>query len=329
MALTLDDLYASPDHYLHSFDGDAAVFLPMDRFAYHRSIFLDGRISAASNGMMRLPTATLTGCIPRSRPMCWIFHIAHCGSTLLARALDDPSCNLVLREPLALRQLAFAQRDERLALAIAMLSKRYQADAPTIVKANVPVNFLLPDLVALEPGAHAIFLHYSLRDYVLAILRNDNHRKWLHNITAQLAPHIGDVSKLADPERVAALWLAQMRAFAEAILQMPNARSLDAETFFAEPRSVLAAAARHSSVPMPNALIEERVSGPLFATYSKNPALAFDNAARLERRDALEVLLASDVARAQGWIDQVSTDPDPDATASVIASVSLVAKSST
>ena len=44
MALTLDDLYASPDHYLHSFEGDSAVFVPMDREAYRRSIFLDGRI---------------------------------------------------------------------------------------------------------------------------------------------------------------------------------------------------------------------------------------------------------------------------------------------
>jgi len=47
MSLTIDDLFASPDHYLHSFEGDAAVFVPMDRAAYHRSIFLDGRISPA------------------------------------------------------------------------------------------------------------------------------------------------------------------------------------------------------------------------------------------------------------------------------------------
>ena len=49
MSLTLADLFASPDHYLHSIDGDAAVFVPMDRAAYGRSIFLDGRIDFTRN----------------------------------------------------------------------------------------------------------------------------------------------------------------------------------------------------------------------------------------------------------------------------------------
>src|SRR3954468_2412077 len=89
MALTLDDLFASPDHYLHSFENDAALFVAMDRAAYHRSIFLDGRISP-KGGTMTLPFAMLRGKAPRPAPTGWIFHVAHCGSTLLARALDTP-----------------------------------------------------------------------------------------------------------------------------------------------------------------------------------------------------------------------------------------------
>src|SRR3954471_24465429 len=115
MALTLDDLFASPDHYLHSFDGDAALFMPMDRAAYHRSIFLDRRISPAANGSMRVPVSALTGRAEAAAPLGWVFHVAHCGSPLLARALDDPAANLVLREPLALRQLAFDRDPLRLA----------------------------------------------------------------------------------------------------------------------------------------------------------------------------------------------------------------------
>ena len=106
MSLTLDDLFASPDHYLHSFEGDAAVFVPMDREAYRRSIFLDGRTRPAANRSMRLPAGALVEPVRRPEPTGSIFHVAHCGSTLLARALDRPSTNLVLREPLALRQLA-------------------------------------------------------------------------------------------------------------------------------------------------------------------------------------------------------------------------------
>jgi hypothetical protein len=311
MSLTLDDLFDSPDHYLHSFEGDSAIFVPMDREAYRRSIFLDHRIAPAGDGSMRLPLATLNGAERRPRSTGWIFHVAHCGSTLLARALDDPALNLVLREPLALRQQAFAGDPKRLALTAAMLSKRYRPDLPTIAKANVPVNFILPDLVALDPQAPAIFLYSSLPDYLLAILRSENHRGWLQRVTAQLGAYLGDLSNLSDAERCAALWLAQMRAFAAAIALMPNARALEAETFFAEPRPTLKAAAAHLGVPLSDAAIDSTVSGPLFATYSKNPELPFDNASRLARRAELEAPLAPEIAQAQSWIEAETGESAP------------------
>lgn len=308
MSLTLDDLFESPDHYLQAIEGDAAIFVPMDRSSYHRSIFLDHRIEPAANRSMRLPLTAFAGEAPPPARTGWIFHVAHCGSTLLARALDDPSLNLVLREPLALRQSAFDRDPKRLALTAAMLSKRYREDLPTIVKANVPVNFLLPDLVALDPQAPAIFLYNRLRDYGLAILRSDNHRGWLRRVTAQLAPYLGDLSGLSDAECCAALWLAQMRAFSSAIALMPNARALEAEAFFSAPRPTLRAAAAHLGVPMSDPAIDEVVAGPLFATYSKNPELPFDNETRLARRAELEAPLGPELAEAQGWIEATAGD---------------------
>jgi len=321
MALTLDDLFASPDHYLHSFEGDAALFMPMDRAAYHRSIFLDGRISPAAPRSMKLPVGALLSAARPPEPTGWIFHIAHCGSTLLARALDRPDANLVLREPLALRQLALNPHAEALALAAAMLSKRYREDAPTIVKANVPVNFILPELAALDPDARAIFLHYGLRDYLLAILRNENHRAWLKSVTTQLAPHLGDLSGLADAERAAALWFAQMRAFAAAIERLPFARSLDAECFFKEPARLLSLVADHLQAPMTPEAIDVVVAGPLFSTYSKNPDEPFDNAARVARRDALEQSLTAELDQAQVWI--AARRDETDAALAVIAAAAV------
>jgi hypothetical protein len=283
----------------------------MDRSAYHRSIFLDHRIDPAANRSMRLPLAALTA---EDRPPAktgWIFHVAHCGSTLLARALDDPGLNLVLREPLALRQQAFERDPKRLALTAAMLSKRYREDLPTIVKANVPVNFLLTDLVALDSEAPAIFLYSSLRDYLLAILRSENHRGWLQRVTAQLAPYLGDLSGRSDSERCAALWLAQMQAFGAAIPLMPNARALEAETFFAAPGPVLKAAAAHLAVPMSDSAVETIVAGPLFATYSKNPELPFDNEARLARRAEMEAPLAAELDEARRWIEAAAGEGVP------------------
>ncbi len=309
MSLTLDDLFASPDHFLHSFEGDAALFMPMDRAAYHRSIFLDGRISPAVDQSMKLPVTMLTAAPRRPSPTSWIFHMAHCGSTLLARALDEPDASLVLREPLALRQTAIHPDTRRLALVSAMLGKRYRADTPTLVKANVPVNFLLPQLADIDVEARAILLYLPLRAYLLAILRSDNHRTWLRNVTAQLAVYLGDLSTLTDAERAAALWLAQANAFGDTLARMPHARTLDAEHFFAEPVGVLKAAAKHLGVPISDAVLEKTVEGPLFATYSKNPALAFDNAARLARLAEVERTIAPECDQAEVWLARHAGGP--------------------
>jgi hypothetical protein len=308
MALSLDELVASPDHYLHSFEGDAAIFVPMDRAAYQRSIFLDGRIQPPSTRSMQLPVGALRGHAPAPQRTGFIFHVAHCGSTLLARARDDAAASLVLREPLALRQLALSPDAERLHIVLAMLSKRYRADAPTLVKANVPVNFLLPELARIEPDAMALFLYLDLDDYLLSILRNDGHREWLRKVTGSLARHLPELGGAADAVRAAALWAAQMRAFAAAIAAWPTARSLDAEAFFAAPARFVGLAAAQLGVPLDGSEIEAIVAGPLFSTYSKNPQVAFDNDARVARRLALEQSLAPEVAQARAWVEANAED---------------------
>jgi hypothetical protein len=170
------------------------------------------------------------------------------------------------------------------------------------VKANVPVNFLLPDLVAFDPQARAIILHLGLRDYLLAILRDDGHRAWVRQVTSRLAAYLGDLIALSDAECAAALWLAQMQMFETAIASLPNARTLDAEYFYSEPGRCLTLASAHLSVPMSESEIETITGGPLFATYSKDPEMPFNNEMRLERRSELERTLAPELEQAQCWV---------------------------
>lgn len=310
MEPTLSQLLGSPDHYLHSFDENDAIFVPMDRAAYRRSIFLDRRISPASDGTMRVPVAVLDS-TSAAQTTGWIFHVAHCGSTLLARGLDElSSANLVLREPLTLRQLALSPDPARLKLALKLLSKRYPETDTTVIKANVPVNFLLDAIADADNQAPVILLYCGLSDYLLAILRSANHRAWLRNVTSQLAGSLGDLSHLPDAELGATLWLAQMRRFAATIKRMPNARSVDAEHFFGNPRETLCAAAKHFGITTNEAAIEAVVSGPLFATYSKNPAQPFDNNARIERRAALVAEISDELEAGGRWIENNAANVD-------------------
>ncbi|HVQ08592.1 MAG TPA: hypothetical protein VMS43_09170 [Allosphingosinicella sp.] len=314
MDLTIERLFASPDHYLFAFEGDQAIFRTMDRDAYHRSIFLDRRIAAVNEAEVRVPVEALTAfrdshaiVAPRT---AWIFHVAHCGSTLLARALDRPEHNLVLREPRPLRQLGLTRDPAgnawraRLRLAAAMAGRRYRPDAATIVKANVPVNFILADLLALDPPAPAILLYFPLRAYLLAVLRSPGHRQWVVNVTTQLEPVLSEeLAGLDVAERAAALWLTQMRIYAEALARYPGTRSLHADALLDMPRPALAAAAAHFGVGLAAAERDAIVAGELFATYSKSPGLAFDNDARLSLRAENARMLGPEIERARRWVD--------------------------
>ncbi len=308
----LPDL-TSPDCYLFGFEGDQAVLLAMDRAAYRRSIFLDDRISPASEAPAFAAIADLPA--PGPAPETgWIFHVAHCGSTLLARALDRSDGGLVLREPFALRQLGVeaasgaaseAGWQGRLDLAVALLARRYPGAPPTIIKANVPANFMLPALLP-DPAAPAVLLYFPLADYLAAVLRSDGHRNWVRRVTAELAPAIaGLVGPIpaSDAECAAALWLAQLRNFATVQSQYRNAWSLDAEALFTIPQPVIVAASALFGQGISATDAAEIANGALFSSYAKNPAAAFDNAARLARRAALAATLAAEIATARRWVE--------------------------
>lgn len=282
----------SPDRYLHRVETGAPVFVPMDRAAYHRSIFLDHRIQASRAGETHAPLGA--GSI---QPTGFIFHVAHCGSTLLARALDRLDGNLVLREPMALRQAAL---DGGIALepVMASLSRRYRADLPTLIKANVPVNFILPRLIAAVPGMRALFLHMPLDAWLSAVLRSPQHRHWVHQVGALVGlPSLGD-----DAIAAAQLWLAQTEAFRAAMALLPESVSLNAERFFADPEPALQASAAALDIEMPRSDAAAIAAGPLFTHDAKRPANAFGNADRVRRAADIRATIAPEIAAARHWI---------------------------
>jgi hypothetical protein len=310
-------LFTDPDRYLFGLQDGQAQFVPMSREAYARSLFLDRRIEAEAGQPILAPVAELEA-FAEEAPVDgigWIFHIAHCGSTLLARALDRYDDTLVLREPVPLRQLGVdavqggrsPAWQKRLRLAVAMLARRYAPDERVIVKANVPVNLIIDDLMAFDPDAPALFLYYALDEYLAAILRSPVHRGWVERVTglleAGLRPWCGEIAGLSVAERAAALWLAQMRIYADALGRYANARSLDAEQLFNAPGVAVASAYAHFGVPIGAGDVDAMIAGPLFTRYSKGPHIAFDNAERLARKEAVRAALGDELRSARGLIE--------------------------
>jgi hypothetical protein len=322
----LGELFAKPDLFLWQFDGAQALFVNMDRNAYHRSIFCDQRIVATRQQILRIETARLYDLLPERQPAesqpNYIFHIAHCGSTLLARALDIKDKNIVYREPAVLRQLgveaAFTFRDtkrpaqwqRKLDLSLALLNRSYAQDTPIIIKANVPVNFMIDDIFGSGGCKRAILLYLGLEDYLLAVLKSPNHRAWVASIVTELANAIEGIVGLTAEERrglsiaemAACLWMAQITIFERIMTTYSNVKTLDAELFYNDPRNALRRSFEFFRQPVDASSIAGIVSSELFTRYSKDPRHAFDNRARLAQREQTRAQLAGDIEKARAWI---------------------------
>jgi len=321
MPQALDRFFDTPELHFLAFNHDDALFVHMDRASYHRSIFLDHRISSLDVEPMRTAVAPLIAAA-RDREIVrtgWIFHVAHCGSTLLARILDSPRTGLVLREPLPLRQLGVlaaggSQSDNwagRLKLAYVLAARRFEPSQPTVVKANVPVNFIVPQILQFDSGAPVILLYSTLEPYLLAILRDPRHRAWVNRVTRLLEPALASKVGL-DPysdtvERAAALWLSQMLIFSAVLSSNPSARTLDSEKLFAAPIKAAEAAAMHFGLSFVDALgsVDE-----LTSTYSKDPSRSFNEALRRQRQRDDRIALRDDLGRARRWIEQAAASRD-------------------
>ncbi len=324
MQLDVATIFDDPRLMFFGFEGEYARFVPMTRESFARSIFCDQRIQPADQQSFRVPLDPLLAHVveagfkpPRIR---FIHHFAQSGSTLLARALDHPG-NLVIREPLHIRQLGAAngagdgslsaEQREILAFSLAMLGKRFAADSSLIVKGNVPISLLAGAIADLDPGQTAILLHFPLDDYCAAVLRTPNHQDWLENVTREIGlgsdPLVGDISGLSMAEKAAALWYSMIKRFERLLAHNPAMRSLDANQLFDRPTDTIAAASELLGAGIGAEEAAEIANGPLFSSYSKNPAVPYDPATRVERREQAKVMLASDLKLARRWVEQRPT----------------------
>ncbi|MFT5350380.1 MAG: alpha-ketoglutarate-dependent taurine dioxygenase [Gammaproteobacteria bacterium] len=324
--IPLKDLLTNPDYYLWRFDGAYAVFARMDRHSYKKSIFTDQRIIVADPKPVKVDLNELAEAFSGQRhqpaQLSYIFHVGHCGSTLLARALDLESKNIVYREPSVLRQLSvlLAENDWAnsppelwtfsLKLATTLLGKSYLKNAPVIIKANVPVNFAIDKLMDSSPNANGLLLYARFDNYLLSILKSDGHRQWVSEVTTTLGSLIEQRIGISQMERrrlslaqsAASLWLAQLSIYNEVAQKYRNVKTLDCELFFNRPEPVLSATFRLFGNVVSLDEISTIVQSDLFSQHAKLPGQQYDNERRLREKGQLMQSLSGELEEARAWL---------------------------
>jgi len=165
---------STPAWYLYDFrfSTQHALLLRLEESDYRAASFLDERVVRPTSQRRELPLQELQAGLPRAAsPVRSIFHLGHCGSTLLSRALAASLNILPLREPLTMRRLAAETGTQQLlALVLAAHTRVFHPPQVAMIKASSTCNRLIEPVLEQHPDARAILLYVPLETYLAGML---------------------------------------------------------------------------------------------------------------------------------------------------------------
>ena len=313
--------------FLHKLDpaSRTGTFVRTSVSALRAAAFLDGRTCYWEESPLEREVAPIESDVGVDR---FIFHVGFCGSTLLARLLDQPGRTLVLREPQSLTDIAAYRSaldreglhdpnlSPMLATVRACLHRPWQAHEHVVIKPSNWVNVLLPDLVCAT-STRPLFLTMERRAFVRAILRGGAARI---AFAARAAVHMSNSSDanaarianalarpVSDYDRLltlaALLHDFQLERFSAAarVGGWPSAHWLTLEQIRADPPSALHAAALALDIDPPPA-------DRSWMEHAKQPGVAYSIDAETEHDAALEAEHGPRISRTLAWIDESPAD---------------------
>lgn len=331
MSFNPQTLLQSPDYFPLKFEGANLVFVKMTRSSYRQSIFtLPNRIVTHGNEVWSVPFAEIVNIVEQSNldlpSPSVIFQIAHCGSTLLSRALDQPKSNLVIRESFALRQYcaaplpiednALKARKRGLNALWTLLSRKYAADENVLLKSNVPVNYALTEINQQSPKLKGVLLYCSFAEYLVAVLKSEQRRVWAKHVVREMAQKIQaiddfstlDLASLSAAQATAILWLSQIHYYQLAVRENSELLALDSKHLFELPENTLFACSEHLSLNINEADSKKIAKGDLFRTHAKTPQLSYTNQQRIEDLSQLQVRYKKEIEQTFDWCEECEFD---------------------
>ena len=334
--MDLNALIADPDIFPQRLDLGARriLFVRLDEAQIRGASFLDDRVLRADMMASWIPLDALLAEKPQSgsRPPAWIFHIGHCGSTLLSRLLPAIAPMLPIREPQALRALADARRHpvrdsgqrgngdwQRLFdLLLSLLSRSYRPDQTALIKSTSDCNALIEPALAADPGSRAVLMHVSLRNYLATMIVDGRPRPDVDGHLAtrlhELQPFLDEPGSLlgqhlAPEHRAAVVWLsgvAQLdharRALADRVM------TLDFDDFLQSVPAELARTARFLGATVDDGTVAEAIAGPVMRTNAKAPDRPFTPSSRSAKLAGNYAASREQIDEGMRWADSLASE---------------------
>ncbi len=255
--MTPDNPLATPDWFPMSLNHERNVtFVQMTRDTFRQSTFHHEALKCAGDMTLKVPIDKLAGLKP-SVPSHFILHTTFCGSTLLARYLEDlPRC-FVLREPLLLTQINFVPYCDSwfgwFTTSLNLLGRAYPSDAATIIKLHDFCNWMGGPILDRDPRVRMVFIYNPLRTHLLQTLKDQRRREALdehsRGYPMKLVPALAEATagQLSDAQRAAANWLINAHLCGR-LLARPDADRvlvMDGQRVICDPQHTVLAVAEH------------------------------------------------------------------------------------
>ena len=236
-------------------------------------------------------------------PLRLIFHVSHCGSTLISRLLQLATPILPLREPGSIQALAAFFRDlgqplslvnearyqQLEQLILQLLARCYSPRQCALIKASSDCSVLASRILDQRQDARATLLYLPLESYLTTMLRSDLRRQETQSSAqsrlADLQQEPGceeiRIHALDAGQLTAMSWLSNMARLQAAASQHPGrCRLFDFESFLEHSVDTLLEICHCLDLETTPQAIQAALSGPLMQAYSKDPTLRYDRQSR-------------------------------------------------
>lgn len=309
---------------------DAIELVKVERGFYRQAPFLDQRAFAGLRldgfrGRLSEVAALLPVATP---PLRFIFHIGHCGSTLVSRSLDGLPGVLGLREPLPLLSLVAAAEaldsplsprfeakfDALIGTVRKLLARGFAPLDLPVVKATSVVSVLAERL--LGASDRAVFLSLPLPTYLAALLRDPSLRaaarltarpRW-----ADYRGRGGDAGRrlqaLSDAECIALTWLIdsdRAERLATAADRRGRVLRLDFECWLRAPAAAMARVAQTLALPHTDESIASALQQAEPGRYAKDRQQLFDADTRRRELDQASRQFAAEIDQGRRFVESV------------------------
>ncbi|TNE62216.1 MAG: hypothetical protein EP335_13030 [Alphaproteobacteria bacterium] len=303
---------------------------------YQNAAFLDQRALAPDARGDWMPLSALEDATRGAtrRPLGLIFHIGHCGSTLISRALGLSRAFFSLREPLPLRDIASfyletdavwapmspKQLDARLDLFRTLWARTPDDRQIAIVKATSFCSVLAGDWLARYANDRAVMLAMAPEIYIATVLGAETYVNDLKGGArvrmAGLAAAVGTdrlqpLYELSPGEIAAMTYMAELiNLHRGAVAAGPRALRLDFDQYLKDPGAALSDMTAHFGARLPDADIVDILNHPLLGRYSKATDYQFTGFDRRQRLAESRAANGAEIKKGITWLRRFARDHD-------------------